>query len=154
MAFGSTLAMTAAVFYMVHAILPKTQLFMILGLIGREAGGFDLADLGGLYKNRPGLAIIFLIGALARMDIPPLTGIWPKVMIIETGLELGATLAIAVVLVYSLLTFIPLMRIWSHAFWSPGTPGSVDLDLGVRRTERRLLTLPAAGLAVPFWRSG
>jgi multicomponent Na+:H+ antiporter subunit D len=148
MALGSPLAMTAAVFYMVHAILVKTQLFMISGLIGREAGGFELADLGGLYKNRPGLAIIFLIGALALMGIPPLTGFWAKVMIIETGLELGATLAIAVVLVYGILNFIPLMRIWSHAFWSPGTLGSVDLDLGARRTERRLLTLPAAGLAL------
>ena len=79
MALGSTLAMTAAVFYMVHAMLLKTQLFMISGIVGREAGGFELAQLGGLYKSRPGLAIAFLIGALALMGIPPLTGFWPKV---------------------------------------------------------------------------
>ncbi|NJO36594.1 MAG: Na+/H+ antiporter subunit D, partial [Rhizobiales bacterium] len=33
-ALGSTLALTAAVFYMVHAILLKTQLFMLSGIIG------------------------------------------------------------------------------------------------------------------------
>ena len=148
MALGSTLAMTAAVFYMVHAILLKTQLFMISGIVGRDAGGFELDRLGGLYRSRPGLAIAFLIGALALMGIPPLTGFWPKIMMIETGLDLGATLAVAVIIVYSLLTFIPVIRIWSHAFWSPGTAGSIDLDLGSWRTEQRLLTLPAAGLTV------
>ena len=148
MALGSPLAMTAAVFYMVHAILVKTQLFMMSGIIGREAGGFELDRLGGLYKSRPGLSIVFLIAALALMGIPPLTGFWPKVMIIETGLESGALLAVTTVVIYSLLTFIPLIRIWSHAFWSPGTSCSADLGFGTRRAERRLLTLPVAGLAL------
>ncbi len=148
-ALGSTLAMAAAVFYMVHAILLKTLLFMTMGIIGREAGSFELANLGGLYRSSPGLAIAFFIGTLALMGIPPLTGFWPKLMIIESGLEQSATLAVATVVIYSLLTFIPLIRIWSHAFWSPGpgAPGGVDLDLA-RRDERRLLTLPVAGLAV------
>ena len=149
-ALGSTLAMTAAVFYIVHAILLKTQLFMTLGIIGREAGSFELDKLGGLYRSRPGLALAFLVGALALMGIPPLTGFWPKVMIVETGLELGAILAVTVVLIYSLLTFIPMIRIWSHAFWSPepGTARGSDWDIGAGRTENRLLTLPVAALAI------
>jgi multicomponent Na+:H+ antiporter subunit D len=147
-ALGSTLAITAAVFYMVHAMLLKTQLFMMSGIIGREAGGFELSQLGGLYKSRPGLALAFLLGALALIGIPPLSGFWAKLMMLETGLEQGAILAVAIVVIYSLLTFIPLIRIWSHAFWrpGPGTPGGVDLGFGAARTERRLLTLPAVGL--------
>ena len=148
MALGSTLAMTAAVFYMVHAMLLKTQLFMIAGIVGREAGGFELDQLGGLYKARPGLAIAFLFGALALMGIPPLTGFWPKVLMIETGLDQGAALAVAVILIYSVLTFIPLIRIWSHAFWAPRSraPSHVDLETVPGTSDRRLLTLPAAGL--------
>ena len=144
----SPLALAAAVFYMVHAILLKTQLFMTLGIIGREAGGFDLKDLGGLYRRRPGLAITFLLGALALMGIPPLSGFWGKVMIIDAGVDLGASLVIAVVVAYSLLTFIPLMRIWSHAFWSPGpaTAGIRNDQRQSGKSEDRLLLLPAAGL--------
>ena len=78
MALGSPMAMTAAVFYMVHAILLKTQLFMIIGIVGREAGSFELDQLGGLYRSRPGLALTFLLGALALMGIPPLSGFWAK----------------------------------------------------------------------------
>ncbi|MEM8949135.1 MAG: Na+/H+ antiporter subunit D [Pseudomonadota bacterium] len=142
------LALAAAVFYMVHAILLKTQLFMTLGIIGREADSFELKDLGGLYRRRPGLAIAFLLGALALIGIPPLSGFWAKVMIIEAGIDIGATVSIAVVIAYSLLTFIPLIRIWSHAFWSPETGSSVGLDRETGRSEARLLVLPAAGLVV------
>jgi multicomponent Na+:H+ antiporter subunit D len=71
-------------------------------------------------------------------------------IMLKTGLAQGAVLAVAVVVIYSLLTFIPLMRIWSHAFWrpAPATAGSVDLELGAGRIERKLLTAPAAGLVV------
>ena len=148
LALGSTLAITASVFYMVHAILIKTQLFMMSGIIGREAGGFELDQLGGLYRRRPGLSIAFLIGAFALMGIPPLTGFWPKVMMVETGLEQSAILAVVIIVIYSLLTFIPLIRIWSHAFWSPGEPDHADFWVRSRRTENSLLTFPAVGLAL------
>ncbi|MGI9510846.1 MAG: Na+/H+ antiporter subunit D [Geminicoccaceae bacterium] len=146
----SPLATAAAVFYMVHAILLKTQLFMTLGIIGRESGSFELHDLGGLYRRRPGLAITFLLGALALIGIPPLSGFWAKVMIIKGGIETDAKLAITVVVAYSLLTFIPLIRIWSSAFWSatPDHVRSVDLDFRAGRPSARLLTLPAIGLVV------
>ncbi|MEM9440664.1 MAG: Na+/H+ antiporter subunit D [Pseudomonadota bacterium] len=149
-ALGSPLAMTAAVFYMVHAMLLQTQLFMTIGIIGREAGSFELNKLGGLYKRRPGLAMTFLLGALALIGIPPLSGFWAKVMMIETSLALGAVTVVTIVILYSLLTFVPLIRIWSSAFWSPmPTTGSEsDLGVGGRQNEQRLLMIPAAGLAI------
>ena len=147
LAIGTSLAIAAAVFYTVHAMILMTGLFMIAGIIGRDAGSFELKDLGGLYRRRPGLALAFLITALALIGVPPLSGFWAKVMIIEAGFDRGLPLVIAVVLVYSVLTFIPMIRIWSHAFWSPDA-GSVDLERGAGRYEARLLTLPAAGLAM------
>lgn len=148
-ALGSPVAVTASVFYMVHAMLLQTQLFMTIGIIGREAGSFELDRLGGLYKRRPGLAMIYLLGALALIGIPPLSGFWAKVMMIETGLALGAVTAVTVVIVYSLLTFVPLIRIWSSAFWAPtpSTGSGSNLVLDIRPSEHRLLLLPAAGLA-------
>ncbi|MGH1478997.1 MAG: proton-conducting transporter membrane subunit, partial [Geminicoccales bacterium] len=145
------LALAAAIFYMVHAVLLKAQLFMTLGIIGREAGSFELNDLGGLYQRRPGLAITFLLGALALIGIPPLGGFWAKFMIIEAGIDTGATVAMVVIVTYSLLTFIPLMRIWSHAFWSPAPARAGNVDLGLGRAggpEQRMLMLPAVGLVV------
>lgn len=114
---GSELAMGAAIFYMVHGILIKALLFMIAGIIGTLGGSFELSKLGGLYRERPGFSIVFLLAALSLIGIPPLSGFWAKVLIIDAGLHHDAALVIAFVVVASVLTFIPLIRIWSEAFW-------------------------------------
>ena len=116
---GSALAMGAAIFYMVHGILIKALLFMIAGVIGKLGASFELARLGGLYQERPGFAMLFLLAALSLIGIPPLSGFWAKLLIIEAGLHHDATVVIVFVVLVSLLTFIPLIRIWSEAFWKP-----------------------------------
>lgn len=114
---GSELAMGAAIFYMVHGILIKALLFMIAGLVGRFGGSFELSELGGLYQERPGFSIVFLLAALSLIGIPPLSGFWAKILIIDAGLHHDAALVIGLVVIVSLLTFIPLIRIWSEVFW-------------------------------------
>ena len=116
---GSALAMGAAIFYMVHGILIKALLFMIAGIVGKLGGSFELARLGGLYQERPGFSILFLLAALSLIGIPPLSGFWAKLLIIEAGFHHNAAVVIAFVILVSLLTFIPLIRIWSEAFWKP-----------------------------------
>jgi len=122
---GSALAMSAAIFYMVHGILIKALLFMLAGMIGRMGGSFELSRLGGLYRERPGFSILFLVAALSLIGIPPLSGFWAKVLIIEAGLSHDAVLVICLVVAVSLLTFIPLIRIWSEAFWKAAPEGVV-----------------------------
>lgn len=116
---GSALAMGAAIFYMVHGILIKALLFMIAGIIGKLGGSFELSRLGGLYQERPGFSMLFLLAALSLIGIPPLSGFWAKLLIIEASLHDDAALVITFVVLVSLLTFIPLIRIWSEAFWKP-----------------------------------
>jgi len=123
---GSALAMGAAIFYMVHGILIKALLFMIAGIIGKLGGSFELSRLGGLYQERPGFSILFLLAALSLIGIPPLSGFWAKLLIIDAGLHHDAPLIITSVILVSLLTFIPLIRIWSEAFWKP-KPLDVEL---------------------------
>lgn len=126
---GSKLAMGAAIFYMVHGILIKALLFMITGIVGKLGGTFDLSRLGGLYQERPGFAIVFLLAALSLIGIPPLSGFWAKVLIIDASLHHEAMIVVAFVVLASLLTFIPLIRIWSEAFWK-ARPLDADLPHG------------------------
>ncbi|MFK7889258.1 MAG: Na+/H+ antiporter subunit D [Granulosicoccus sp.] len=121
---GSELAMTAAIFYMVHGILVKALLFMLAGMIGHIGGSYELSRLGGLYRMKPGFSIVFLLAALSLIGIPPLSGFWAKVMIVEASLAEQAVTALAIVVAASLLTFIPIIRIWSEAFWKAAPEGS------------------------------
>ena len=116
---GSTLAMAASIFYMVHGILVKVLLFMLVGRIAaaNPDGSFELGRSGGLYKARPGLSVLFLLAALALVGVPPLSGFWAKVALVDAGVAAEAWWVIGVMLAVSLLTFVPLIRIWSEAFW-------------------------------------
>ena len=142
---NSTLAMAAAVFYMVHGMLLKTLLFMMAGIVGHLGGSFSLSQLGGLYRDRPGFSLLFLLAILTLAGIPPLSGFWAKVMIIEAGLELSAHLVIALVLLISLITFIPLIRIWSEAFWK-SAPGKQSPQQQNQAQQARLAPIPAVAL--------
>lgn len=125
---ASELAIGAAIFYMVHGILIKALLFMIAGMVGKLGGSYDLKELGGLYRERPGFSVLFLLAALSLIGIPPLSGFWAKVLIIDAGLFHDSALVITFVVLASLLTFIPLIRIWSEAFWKerPTTVKAAD----------------------------
>jgi len=116
---GSALAMGSAIFYMMHGILIMALLFMLAGIVGKLSGSFELKRLGGLYQQRPGFSMLFLLAALSLIGIPPLSGFWAKLLIIEAGLHHDAAVVIGLVVLVSLLTFIPLIRIWSEAFWKP-----------------------------------
>ena len=131
---GSEIAMGAAIFYMVHGILIKALLFTIAGVVGRLGGSYELSRLGGLYWSHPGFSVLFLLAALSLIGVPPLSGFWAKVLIINAGLHHDAALVIAMVLIASLLTFIPLIRIWSEAFWK-ATPLSAPVNTGEQPTR-------------------
>lgn len=116
---GSSIAMAASIFYMIQGILVKALLFLIAGIIERRGNSSELSELGGLYRSSPGFSMLYLLAALALIGIPPLSGFWAKLMVLEAGIDHQAWWILAVVLLASLLTFIPLMRIWFEAFWKP-----------------------------------
>jgi len=69
-----------AIFYMAHNIIAKTNTFLVAGLINRVTGSYDLKSIGGLYKVRPWLAILFIIPAFGLAGIPPLSGFFGKLI--------------------------------------------------------------------------
>jgi multicomponent Na+:H+ antiporter subunit D len=143
LAIFTPLGLIGAVFYLVHHIVVKANLFLIAGIIRRAAGSFDLARLGGLYRHRPHLAALFLIPAFSLAGFPPLSGFWAKLVVIRAGLEAGMVLPVVVSLVVGLLTIYSMTKIWQAAFWSP-LPEGVTLAPRVPLA----LILPAAALAI------
>ncbi len=53
LALFTPLALVGAVFYLVHHIIVKANLFLIAGVAQRLAGGTELDRIGGLYKSAP-----------------------------------------------------------------------------------------------------
>lgn len=147
LALGTPLALAGAVFYTLHHILVKANLFLVSGAANRICGSFELDRIGGLYHRQPLLGLLFLVPAFSLAGFPPLSGFWAKLFLIRAGLDLEAWTVVAVLLVVGLLTVFSMTKIWGEAFWKPHPEGSG----GLRRlspSQRWLLLGPIAGLAL------
>ncbi len=117
LALYTPLAIIGGVFYIMHHIIVKTNLFLVSGLVYRMLGSYELKDLGGVYRHRPILAALFLIPALSLAGIPPLSGFFGKFILIRAGLETGAWVVSGIALLVGLLTLYSMIKIWAEVFW-------------------------------------
>jgi multicomponent Na+:H+ antiporter subunit D len=140
------LAITGAIFYLIHHIIVKTNLFLISGVIEKYFGTYKLKDLGGLYKLYPILGLLFLIPALSLAGIPPLSGFWAKYLVVKAGIDINQFLIVGVSLFVGLLTLFSMIKIWNEVFWKDQIGGeSLKQKFNLRRDF--LLFLPIALLA-------
>ncbi len=147
LALMTPLALAGAVFYLVHHIIVKANLFLIAGVSQRLTGSGDLARIGGLYKSAPLLAVLFLIPAFSLAGFPPLSGFWAKYILVAAALEDTAWLMAGVALVVGLLTIYSMTKIWAEAFWK-AHPDGIEPQLDrIAPARRQALLVPIAGLA-------
>ncbi|MDI6402076.1 Na+/H+ antiporter subunit D [Balneolaceae bacterium ANBcel3] len=118
LAFNTALGIMGAIFYVIHNILAKTNLFLISGIAQRLTGTFELKNMGGLYKHYPFLASLFLISAFALAGFPPLSGFWAKLSLVKAGLSLEMYIITGVAILVGLLTLFSMTKIWMTAFWA------------------------------------
>lgn len=124
LALFSPLAIAGAIFYIIHHIIVKTNLFFISGVVKKLKGSYNLKDLGGIYKYYPLLGLLFLIPALSLAGIPPLSGFWAKFVVIKAGLEIQEYFVVGIALLVGLLTLFSMTKIWNEVFWKDDPKGS------------------------------
>ncbi len=117
LALGTRAALAATVFYIVHHIVVKANLFFLGGVIAARCGSTALARCGGLYAAAPWFALLFLIPAMSLGGIPPLSGFWAKFTLLREALRLGEGWLVLAALFTGLLTLYSMTKIWKQAFW-------------------------------------
>ncbi|MEM7296352.1 MAG: Na+/H+ antiporter subunit D [Pseudomonadota bacterium] len=148
LALMTPLALLGAVFYLVHHIIVKANLFLIAGVAEKIGGSTDLARIGGLYKSAPLLAALFVIPAFSLAGFPPLSGFWAKFLLVKAALEIDGWVIAAIALLVGLLTIYSMTKIWAAAFWTPHPDGDEPSLTQLPRAERLALLTPIAGLAL------
>jgi multicomponent Na+:H+ antiporter subunit D len=148
LALFTPLAIVGAVFYVLHHILVKTNLFLVGGIVERVGGSQVLAETGGLYRHAPWLAVLFVIPAFSLAGFPPLSGFWSKLLLVKAGLDAGAYVIVGVSILVSVLTLYSMTKIWAQAFWTPH-PTAETLPAPEASGARPLwpLVVPAVALA-------
>ncbi|MEM9430815.1 MAG: Na+/H+ antiporter subunit D [Pseudomonadota bacterium] len=148
LALMTPLALIGAVFYLLHHIVVKANLFLIAGVADRITGGTELSRIGGLYATAPLLALLFLIPAFSLAGFPPLSGFWAKYILVRAALEVEAWVLAAVALAVGLLTIYSMTKIWAGAFWSPHPDGRDPSLAQLAPATRAASVWPIATLAV------
>lgn len=125
-AIGTPFALGGALFYMVHNIVAKTNLFFVAGVVRRLRGSYELKDLGGIAKAHPWLAGMFAISAFSLAGIPPLSGFFAKLIMVRAAVESSEFVAAGVMLAVGLLTLFSMVKIWMEVFVKREREGSVS----------------------------
>jgi multicomponent Na+:H+ antiporter subunit D len=126
-ALGGPAGHAAALFYTVHHSLVKASLYLIAGMVASVAGSYDLRRIGGLAVARPMLAVLFAVMALSLVGIPPLSGFWAKLLVLQAAFAQERFAWATLGLLVSVLTLYSMMKIWLEAFWKPH-PNAGDAD--------------------------
>jgi multicomponent Na+:H+ antiporter subunit D len=134
MATPSTEGVAGSAIYILHAMLTMTGLYFVAGLIEKLTGEFDTRRMGGLYGAVSLPSIVFFTLILAVAGVPPFLGFWPKLLLLEAGLDgsgivageidWGAVILTLALLFNALLTLIAGSRLWAHMFWRAGREGT------------------------------
>ncbi|MFN3952137.1 MAG: proton-conducting transporter membrane subunit [Thermaurantimonas sp.] len=113
------LAITGAVFYMIHDIIVKTNLFMVSGLLYRVQGTHHIDRLGGFFKNTPRLTLLLSIPLFSLVGIPPLSGFWPKIDLFRSAWYEGVGFIVVCLAIGTIITLLVIARVWAEVFWRP-----------------------------------
>lgn len=116
---GTAQGLSGAIFYAIHHILVQTALFLVVGLIERQAGTSSLRRLGSLMYSAPLIAVLYFIPAINLGGVPPFSGFLGKIILIQAGANEGSWLAWVLIggaLVTSLLTLYVMMLVWAKGF--------------------------------------
>lgn len=117
LALASFVGIAAAIFYMLHTMLVQTGLFLGAGAVARANGSFDMRRCGGLMGHQPLFAGLFALLAFSLVGVPPLSGFWAKVFVIDAAFRGGELWLAVVALVVGFLTLYSMSKLWSQAFW-------------------------------------
>lgn len=138
----SVASLGGAIFFIVQYIPVKTSLFLCAGTIEKLCGTGDMSKLGGLARVSPILGVVFLVPALSLAGVPPFSGFWGKLALVQSGIA-GATwesyTTVAFALVSSLVTLLVMSKIWQSVFWGDPTRNCLSI-----RGNQMALILPTA----------
>lgn len=119
-AIGTPIALAGGLFMTMHNMIAKTSLFYLAGMAESDFGTGGLKAMGGLRVAQPLTTGIFLASALALAGLPPFSGFWAKLSLLQGALGSFDWVVITFALCTSLVTLMSMMKIWHEAYAKAG----------------------------------
>jgi len=117
LAFFTISGLAAAIFFLGHNMISKTNTFLVAGWVHREKGTLNLKNLGDMFNRHTMWGVLFFISAFSLAGLPPLSGFAGKYLIIKAGIENNQIMVAMVALFVGLFTLFSMVKIWIEVFW-------------------------------------
>lgn len=143
-------ALIGALFYIVHDIVVKSNLFLVSGVIYKVRGSTDIRRLGGFYKDYPKMSLLMAIVLFSLVGIPPLSGFWPKIQLFQEAFAREQYLLLGALIFASFITLFVIARVWTEVFWKNSPkPNTDEIDefSPLPRSSKIMLVAPIVLLA-------
>lgn len=130
-------AIAGAIYYLLHDMVVKTLLFLLGGAMVGLVGTYQLKEMSGMIRNHPYLGWMFFIASLALVGVPPLSGFFGKLLVLQGSMEAQAYILFTIGLLSSLAVLYSTMKIFMNGFW-----GENQLSKKDEKTSTHGLLLP------------
>ncbi|WP_150910040.1 monovalent cation/H+ antiporter subunit D [Marinobacter halotolerans] len=141
--FGTQEGTAAALFYLINTTWVAGGLFLLADLVaGQRGSAKDQIVTAPKMRNRTFLSTLFLVGAVAAVGLPPLSGFFAKLMILNSAQPGVERIWLwSVLLIGSFFTLIAFSRAGSIVFWR-----NVEGHLAETRKLTGVISVPASAL--------
>ncbi|OFX88858.1 MAG: pH regulation protein D [Bacteroidetes bacterium GWF2_33_16] len=117
LAFYTISGLAAAIFFLGHNMISKTNAFMVAGWVHRERKTLNMKVLGEMFNKNTLWGVLFFISAFSLAGLPPLSGFAGKYLIIKAGIESDHIFVALIALFVGLFTLFSMTKIWIEVFW-------------------------------------
>ena len=127
LAIGNTVALMAAIYFVVHNIIVKSSLFLFAGVTEEITGTGNLREMGGLLYRYPLLGWGFFLGGISLAGVPPFSGFYAKFLMLSGAAEAENYWAMLFTLGVGFLTLFSMIKIFVYCYW--GKKKSIRADI-------------------------
>ncbi|WP_149022984.1 Na+/H+ antiporter subunit D [Listeria floridensis] len=125
-------SVTGAVYYLIHDMIIKAALFLIIGVVMAITGSSSVKKFSGLMTVKPTLGWAFFIAIMGISGIPPLSGFFGKLLIVEGAFSAHEMIGGILVLLSSLFVLMSLIKVFTRGFWGEKS-GHLTLTIPYRK---------------------
>lgn len=121
-------ALKGALFHIISDAVMMLCLFLIAGQVRYRKGGNGIDDFNGIFKTMPVTAIVFSVGALAVIGVPPTCGFFSKWYLLLGGIEARQWGFVAALVICTLINIALFFRIIDRGLFTHTWPAAAAVE--------------------------
>lgn len=125
---------TAALYYISGYMLMVLACFVVISRVSRDGTNVAIADLAGLHRRSPLLAVTLLVALFGLAGLPPFVGFMGKLSLLTAALAKGHLALVVIAMINAAIAIYYYLRVVREAVFgeAAGAPAPLTLDWRTR----------------------